>query len=169
MSISDRLSELARFYDREANKCVTARAYLAASIMQAAALEASLQAMCFLYPGHVKRTKTHLRKRFRGKRNRALEFSLNELINIAAELAWFPPKAVTFGHRRTNLTKLVHQVREIRNLVHPGKWAREHPGTTAINKRLYIGVGEVFDVATSWLLQRVEQSLLKAMKRRGLS
>lgn len=168
MTTSDRLNALATFYDREARKCERAHAYLAASIMQAAALEAALQAMCFSYPEQVKKTLVNLRKRFRGKRNRALEFSLNDLINIAAELGWFPPKVLTLGKKKTSLTKLAHEIRQVRNLVHSGKWAREHPGTTKINKQLYLAVAEVFDVSTSSLLQRVEQSLLKRMKREGL-
>ena len=47
------------------------------------ALEAALQAMCFIYPEDVKRTTVYRRKRFRRKRYRALEFTLFELINIA--------------------------------------------------------------------------------------
>jgi hypothetical protein len=137
--------------------------------MQAAGLEASLQAMCCLYPGHVKKTTAYQRKHFHGKRNRALEFTLNELINIASELGWFPAKTISFARRKTNLTELAHQVRLIRNLVHPGVWAREHPGTTKPNKHMYVAVYEVFDVATSWLLHRVEQSLRRRMEREGLS
>ncbi len=41
MDISDRLSKLAIFYHREAGRCVRGRAYLAACVMQGAALEAS--------------------------------------------------------------------------------------------------------------------------------
>jgi hypothetical protein len=36
MHISDRLGELMKFYDREAQKCLRSRAYLPAVIMQAA-------------------------------------------------------------------------------------------------------------------------------------
>jgi len=56
MHISDRLIEIATFYNSEARRCVKSRGYLAASIMQVSALEAALQAMCFLYPKEVKRT-----------------------------------------------------------------------------------------------------------------
>lgn len=97
MTISDRLSQLATFYNNEARRCVKSRSYLAASIMQASALEAALQAMCFLYAKDVKRTATFRRKRFRRARYRALEFSLYELINIADELVWFPAKEDHLG------------------------------------------------------------------------
>jgi hypothetical protein len=52
--------------------------------MQGAALEAVLQAMCFLYPEDVKKTIVYQKKKkggFRRKRNKALEFKYVELIN----------------------------------------------------------------------------------------
>jgi hypothetical protein len=86
MTTYERLNELMLSYRREAKKCVRANAYLAATVMQVSAFEAFLQVMCFLYPEDVKKTMVYAKKRFRGKRNRALEFSLHQLINIADEL-----------------------------------------------------------------------------------
>jgi hypothetical protein len=167
MEITDRLGNLARFYDREASKCIKGRAYLAACVMQGAALEANLQAMCFLYPEHVKKTTVYQKKRFRTKRNKALEFKYYELINIAAELAWFPPKKIRWG-KRTTLAGFVHELRKLRNYVHPGVWAPEHPETMKFTKGVYGVVYEIFEVANSWLLHRVHQSLRASMKRERL-
>ncbi len=122
MHISDRLLEIATFYNREARRCVKSKSYLAAAIMQVSALEAALQAMCFMYPDEVKRTTMFQRKRFKGKRHRALEFSLYELINIAEELVWFPAKKINWGERIT-LAGFAHEIRKLRNFVHPGVWA----------------------------------------------
>ena len=72
MSITDRLIEVVTFYNNEARRCVKAKSYLAASIMQVAALEGALQAMCFLYPEEMKRTTIYKHKRFRRSRYRAL-------------------------------------------------------------------------------------------------
>jgi len=83
---SDRLNKLMLSYRREARRSLRARAYLAAAVMQVSAFEAGLQAMCFLYPEEVKSTTVYANERFRGKRNRALEFSLHQLINSADEL-----------------------------------------------------------------------------------
>jgi hypothetical protein len=165
MEISDRLGNLATFYHREARKCSRVRAYIAASTMQGAALEAVLQAMCFLYPNEVKKTRVYQRKKFQGQRYKALEFKLYHLIKIAEELAWFPPQRVTWGGKRKTLAGLSHEVRELRNFVHPGKWAREHPNTTKFGKGVYDAVYEVFEVATDWLLHRVHESLRAHMKR----
>src|SRR5437667_6316789 len=128
--MSDRLAELATLYHREARKCSRGRAYLGASVMQVAAFEASLQAMCFLYPEEVKRTAVYRRKTFRGKRNKALEFSLYELIGIAEELLWFPSRHALWGGKRKTLAGFSHEIRKLRNFVHPGVWARKHSNIT---------------------------------------
>jgi hypothetical protein len=167
MSISDRLTQLANFYHLEARRCVRGRAYLASAIMQVSALEAALLSMCFIYPEEVKRTNVYLRKRFRKKRYRAFEFNLYELINIADGAGWFPPKKLTWAGKRAGLAGFVHEARECRNYVHPGKWARERK-PLKFSKGVYGVVLEIFEVATSWLLHRIEQSLRKRMKREGL-
>jgi hypothetical protein len=63
VNISDRLMQLMGTYHREARRCVRARAYLAATVMQVAAFEAGLHAMCCLYPEEVKKTTIHLAKK----------------------------------------------------------------------------------------------------------
>jgi len=166
MGISDRLGNLITFYRREARKCSRARAYLSASVMEAAAFEATLQGMCFLYPEDVKKTAVYGRKRFRRRRNKALEFSLYELINIAEELSWFPPKRTSWGGKRATLAGFLHEIRKVRNFVHPGVWAREHPDTTQFNNGVYGVVYEVLDAGTSWLLDHVEENLRKTIERK---
>jgi hypothetical protein len=166
VEISDRLGKLAGFYDREAKKCLKGRAYLAACVMQGAALEAALHAMCFIYPQEVKRTTVYQRKKFRRKRNKALDFKYYELINIADELGWFPPKVITWG-KRTTLAGFVHELRKLRNYVHPSVWAPEHPKTMKFTKAVYGVAYEIFDVASSWLLHRVHESLRRRIKEEG--
>jgi len=165
MAMSDTLVGLVPLYRREARKCKKAKAYFAAVVMQVAALEASLQAMCALYPAHVRKTSVYQRKKFRTKRNRSLEFSLYQLIEIAGELHWFPPKLVTWGGGRTDLRGFAHEIRGVRNSVHPAKRARDRAGAVKFTKKVYEVVYEVCDVANSWLLHWVEQRLLEHMKR----
>jgi hypothetical protein len=136
-STFDRLNHVAILYRREAHKCARAKAYLAAVIMQVAALEAMLQATCSLYPQDVKRTAVYRQKKFRRKRDRALEFSLYQLIKIAAELQWLPPKRVTWAGKRADLAEFAHEVRELRNLVHPGKWASKRGNAMKFTKGGY--------------------------------
>ena len=143
------------------------RAYLGATVMQVSALEALLHAMCFLYPKQVKKTVVYKQKRFRGKRNKFLEFKLYELINIAAELSWFPSKQFSWGGKTASITigGFTHEIRKIRNFVHPGGWAQQRSEPLKFTKGVYGVVYEVFDVAISWLQHEVEQGILKAMKR----
>jgi len=166
MSISDRLIETAGLYLREASKCRQARAYLAACVMQVSVLEAALMAMCFLYPSQVRRTTVSKGKKFRRKRSKALDFTLFELIKIADELGWFPPKVITWG-RRTTLAGFAHDIRKLRNFVHPGVWAPERSGTTRFNRATFEVVYEVYDVANSWIVRHVESNLAKRLMREG--
>jgi hypothetical protein len=166
VNISDRLIETAGLYYREASKCRQARAYLAACVMQVSVLETALIAMCFLYPSQVRRTMIYKDKRFRRKRSKALDFTLFELIKIADELGWFPPKVITWG-RRTTLAGFAHEIRKLRNFVHPGVWAAERSGTTRFNKATFEVVYEVYDVANSWILDHVESNLAKRLMREG--
>lgn len=167
MGISDRLTQLANFYHLEARRCVRGKAHLAAAIMQVSALEAALQSMCFIYPDEIQLTKAYQGKRFRKKRYRVLEFKLYELINIANEAGWFPTKKLNWVGKRADLAGFVHEARKLRNYVHPGDWARERK-PLKFSKSVYDVVLEIFEVATSWLLHRIEQSLKKRMKREGL-
>jgi len=132
--------------------------------MQVAALEATLQSMCAIYTDDVKKTMVYRAKKFRRKRNRALEFTMKQLIDIAAELGWFPPKRFTWAGKRSDVAGFTHEIRDFRNYVHPGRLARDRtpPG---FSKGAYEVVYEVCDVANSWLLHRVEQGLLRAMER----
>ncbi len=167
MDISDRLVKLALFYHREGQRCAKGRAYLAACVMQGAALEASLHAMCFLYPEEIKKTAVYQKKKFRRKRNKALDFKYYELINIADELSWFPSRKITWG-KKASLAGFAHELRKLRNYVHPGVWAPEHPETMKFTKTVYGVAYEIFDVANSWLLDKVHTSLWKQMEKEGV-
>jgi hypothetical protein len=171
MFMSDRMIAAATLYHKEAGKCLRGKAYLAACVMQAAALEASLLAMCFIYPEAVKKTTVYQKKLKRGfqrKRNRALDFKYVELINIAAELSWFPQKKMVVWGRRTNVAGFVHELRNLRNYVHPGVMAPLNK-PVEFTKGVFNVVFEIFDVANSWLIHRMEQNLEKRMEKEAMS
>ncbi len=167
MHMSDRLTNLARAYHNEARRCLRGKAYLAACVMQGAALEATLQVMCLLYPDAVTKTVIYQRKEKRGfqsKRNRALEFKYVELVNIAAELGWFPSKKVVVWGKRTDLAGFVHELRKLRNYVHPGVWSRQQK-PLKFTQGVFNVVFEIFEVANNWLLHHLKKSILKKMER----
>lgn len=163
MSISDRLIEIAGLDNREAARCRRARSYLPACIMQVSVLETALMAMCFLYPAQLRRTMVYKNKRFRRKRSKALDFTLFELIRIADELGWFPPKLISWG-KRTTLAGFAHEIRKLRNFVHPGVWAAERTGTTRFNRSTFEVVYEIYEVANSWIVHQVESDLARRRK-----
>lgn len=165
MHMSDRLVEIAQRYDREARKCARAGAWLAATVMQASALEAGLQAMCFLYPVEVKRTRVFAKKRFRGKRAKALELGLEQLIELASEAGWIPAQRFRWAGKRATIGQFCHELRKVRNRVHPGRWARDRPVPLKFSKGVYAVIEEIFDAARSWLLHRVKRDLQRAMER----
>ncbi len=166
MTTFERLNELMLSYRREAKRCIRAKAYLAATVMQVSAFEAGLQVMCLLYPKEVKKTKVYAGKHFRGKRNRTLEFSLHQLINIADELGWLPAKHIRWAGKRTTLAGYSHEIRKVRNYVHPAVWASDRTNPLKFTKGVYGVVDEVIDVANSWLFHRIERDLLKAINRK---
>lgn len=169
MYMSDRLQRTARVYHLEARKCLRGKAYLAACVMQGAALEGLLQAMCFVYPEDVKKTAVYQKKKkrgFRRKRNRALDFGYAELIDIAAELEWFPSRRFVVWGKRTNVAGFVHELRKLRNYVHPGVWAPEQK-PLKFTKGVFDVVFEIFEVANDWLLGHVQKSILKSIEHRG--
>lgn len=155
------------FYHREAERCASKRAYFAACILTAAALEAILLSMCYIEDRTVRRTAIYKQKRFKSGRNRFLEFNLYQLIGIAAELKWIPPKEIRVNGRKTTLQELLHTVRNARNLIHPGVWAKEG-GPGRMPKSMYVSIYEIFDVTREWLLQRVMLGLRQKMHEEGI-
>lgn len=157
-STSDRLAKIALFYDREAKRCAAKRAYLAASILNGAAIEALLLSMCYVEDAAVRRTAIYKNKRFRSKRNRFFEFSLFQLINVAVELRWIPTREIELDGRKTTLQDLLHAARETRNMIHPAAWSKEG-GPDRPRKGTYESVLEVFDVTREWLVHTVMVAL----------
>jgi hypothetical protein len=164
---SDRLAKMSLFYHREAERCIGERAYFAACILTAAALEAILLSMCYVEDRAVRRAAAYKQKRFKFARNRFLEFNLYQLIGIAAELKWIPSNEIRVNGRKTTLEELLHTVRTTRNLIHPGVWAKEG-GPGRMSKSTYESIYEIFDVTREWLLQRVTLGLRRTMHEEGI-
>jgi hypothetical protein len=78
----------------------------------------------------------------------------------------FLQKKINWG-KCTTLAGFAHEIRKLRNFVHPGVWARERT-PTKFSKESYGVILEVFDVTTSWLVHRVRQGLHKRMQKDNL-
>jgi hypothetical protein len=86
------------------------------------------------------------------------------LIKIADELGWFPPRVVKWD-KRTTFAGFAHEIRKLRNYVHPGVWAAERSDSTRFNKATFEVAYEIYDVANSWLVHHVESNLAKRLAR----
>ncbi len=126
----DQLLDLMHFYQKEAEKCAKAGSYLAGCIMLGAALEASLIGMFKCSSENLGSIKSIPRY----KNNQIKEFekwTLDQLIKAANELEWLPSevspnKKITLeeAFKKADIGDLIKTIKEIRNLVHPGRCVR---------------------------------------------
>ena len=158
------LLRLSRVYYREANRCREAKAYLAGCTMSGAALEALLLAMVNLYPSDVEAA-GHL-PNSKGKTKPLLDWSLGELVEAAARAGWLPtglqPGAAwsTISARVGDYARVVQQ---LRNLVHPGRYVRDHSPSRVTKKYLARSL-EIIEVANKYLEARVNESLRRQLE-----
>jgi len=160
----DALLSLINRYHSEAKKAARARAYYAACVLIGSALEGSLLAMCTLRAKDVEHHLAGLAPNHRPPKA-AQDWVLNQLLAVAAALQWLPARPNKYS--RTRLADWAHLVRELRNLVHPGKHVREYP-RVRLGRRHWSDAKAVFDLANNSLLDLVLTDLRTEMRRRGI-
>lgn len=160
----DALLSLINRYHSEAKKAARARAYYAACVLIGSALEGSLLAMCTLRAKDVEHHLAGLAPNHRPPKA-AQDWVLNQLLAVAAALQWLPARPNKYS--RTRLADWAHLVRELRNLVHPGKHVREYP-RVRLGRRHWSDAKTVFDLANNSLLDLVLTDLRTEMRRRGI-
>jgi hypothetical protein len=50
---------------------------------------------------------------------------------------WFPPKRITWSGKKATIRGFAHEIRKVRNCVHPGVWARERSEPLRFTKGVY--------------------------------
>jgi hypothetical protein len=93
----------------EAQKCLKAEAYLAATIVMGSILEGMLLAILQKFPQDANKCKVAPHDPRTGKVKYFAEWSLSDMINVAHELGWLD----------LDIKKFSHALREFRNLIHP--------------------------------------------------
>ena len=153
------MDSLLQFYKNEANRCGNQRAYLAGCVCLGSAVETGLLWMALLYPKEVMRSQTYQRKK---KRHSILEWTLFDLLRLGRELDWIPTKLQldetlrTSGLnpedalRRGDLAFFADFLREIRDLVHPGRYIRKWKGAR-ITKNYYEFCWTIAELVFDWL------------------
>jgi hypothetical protein len=155
------LVDLINVLDRESERCAKARAYYAACVLQGAVLEALLIAMCDCYIDDVRawRLKTSPRVRPRGP---LLKWDLDTLIRVALALEWLPVRRGPRARRQVGDWLAV--VKELRNLIHPGRHMRDYP-TLRLRKAHYSDAYAIVRAATSHLDAKVNADLSAEIDR----
>jgi len=114
----DRLLELARLWETEAETCAEVKAYYGACILAAAAIEAMLLATCDLLPEETRKAKASLGLKFPVRR-----MGLGQLLQIAAKAGWLVGN--DRDDSKPDILMLTKLVRRLRDLSHPGRHLRE--------------------------------------------
>jgi hypothetical protein len=161
------LHRLLRFYNREADRCGEAHAFLAGCVMAGAELETSLLLMVNIYPHEAMATDKLPRKK-KGIKP-LLEWNLGELL-VAKSAGWLP-STLTYGedewsHRRAEVGDCAEVLREFRNLAHPARYMEDHYRKRVTKKHLAL-VFDTINAARDWLYARIEKSLLERTKAEG--
>jgi hypothetical protein len=144
-------------YRREADRCQTSKAYLAGCAAVGAALEALLLAMIHIFEDEVEAA--GLVVKIGGKPKQLLRWRLQEMIDVVVKMNWLP----LTSKRTKGIGVYAHQVRQIRNLLHPARYLQDH-SPSRITARYLKNCLEIVDAANDWLVARVNESLLKTIE-----
>ena len=129
-------------YGLEAERCANVGAHLASCIMLAATIEGQLVICVSSFPEEAERALKRLQESNqinRGlKLSSILEWDLRQLLKVAGEAQWLPPKVKRFPFPVADTSDVLSadHIRELRNLVHPGRLVRERNGQTITKEEL---------------------------------
>jgi hypothetical protein len=149
-----KLVDLINRFDREAQRCAKARAYYAACVLQGAVLEGLLTAVCDGYVNEVSAYLSALPERQRPK-GQPVNWTLDQLIKVAVSLNWLPIRRGQKGPRK--IGDWLNLVKELRNLVHPGKHLRDYPDIY-LRKAHFTDSFSIVRAATDHLWQEVTRN-----------
>lgn len=156
---------LSQFYWNEAHRCEKSNAHLAGCVMLGSALETLLTLMVNIYADEA--LATGKAPMHRGSPKPLLDWSLAELLRVAKAAKWLPSKNLpidgNWGRKRGAIGDYAEMARMIRNLLHPARYAQDHPRKKITGKILQ----SQFDVALlcrNWLLARNEAGLRQTIK-----
>ncbi len=158
------LLRLSRLYHREAIRCEDSKAYLAGCAMAGASLEALLLAMVHMYGDEVEAA-GFVAKTGKNQAKELRRWTLSELLQTAAGMHWLPAAIQTqekWSGRRAKIGDYAKELMKTRNLIHPGRYLRDHSPSRVTQKYL-TGSIEVLDAAHEQLQAKVHESLARKM------
>lgn len=162
------LHRLSSFYWREALRCEEAKAYLAGCVMLCSALETLLMLMVNGYADEVEATGTVPIQN--GKPIPLLRWDLGQLLKAAKAAGWLPSSlgpSEEWNTRKAKVGDYAEVSRRIRNLVHPGRYVKDHAQSRVTAKYLERQF-EIVLACRDWLAERNNKSLRERMRAEGL-
>lgn len=90
---------------------------------------------------------------------------MGNLLTIAKELKWLPYSNDPHSDDGEIGDWAKEYVKDIRNLVHPGKWLREYKDTHKITKQHYTDIKFIVDTSIEHLEYKVHTSLRKTIEK----
>jgi hypothetical protein len=163
------LHRLSRFYFREAKRCEESRAYLAGCVLVGSALEALLMLMVNVFPDEAEATGVAPIRN--GRCMQLLDWNLAQLLSVARAADWLPSGLDvndTWNTRKAKIGDYAEVSRMVRNLIHPGRYVKEHSPSRVTAKYLQRQF-EVVLLCRDWLVARNNRSLLEHMQQEGIA
>jgi hypothetical protein len=131
------LQRLIGVYQREADRCAAAGAYLAACVMHGSVLETVLILAVNAFPEEALATSAILKKG--GTPKPLLDWSFAQLLAVAKKAKWLPAGLELdddWSSRKARVGDYAEVVRMVRNLVHPARYLEDHGGRHVTKKYL---------------------------------
>jgi len=157
-------------YKREAEKCYKAKAYLSGCILIGAAMEGLLLVTvnCFDFLIHDVKSAPKVK----GKIKKLESWKLHELIKVAKELHWFSSGLSPdeqWNGAKAQIGDYIEVLRQIRNLVHPARYANDM-GKKKVTKKYLESCFNILDAAVDQinaLLKLSVKEMKKEQKKRS--
>lgn len=144
----------------EADKCASVQAYLAACVLLGSALEAMLLAMVSLFPEEVGKVISGAEFKNLGRNPKS--WNLHDLLIVSFKTGWIPFKDTKDPDQGELGDWLLNYVKELRNLIHPGKKIRDYKGIY-LTKEHFESARIFIDLTIKHLLSKIEKSLAEEL------
>jgi hypothetical protein len=162
--VHEQIMRLAGIYYRQAERCRESRAFLAGCVMIGAAFEAMLLGFMNCYPEEAASSQTAPRRR--GRTRPIADGSFTDLLAVAKERDWLSSGLSLdedWDDAKAKIGDYAEVVRQIRNLVHPDRYAEDFP-RKRITERYLKSMFEILHVANDHLLSKIGESLRAAFR-----
>jgi len=160
----NQLLRISKFYRKQASFCAESKAYLAGCVMSGAALEAVLITFVHLYGEGAEKNVPLPKKNDSIKP--LLDWTLNELIQLARKMTWLPSglhEGENWNTRKAKIGDYAIVLKEIRNLIHPTRYLKDHSPRRITKKYLSRSL-EILDTTLEYLAAHNARELKKKLE-----